>query len=190
MYRGGIKHRHLTILLLNKERDFRAAENDALRTASDEPLDHSTIIKAGFFFNNSVHQLVIDNPVHSFNAGQVRDNHLNAMLICQSAFVELLLHGESGSEQGNFFQSLMQNLLCYRINNMQNRYSDALLYLRRHLVHRVGTDHQKVGTATLHPLRGINHDPGQSVPVALVLEPLNFLKIHGVHQALAGMVAP
>src|SRR5690606_32617350 len=56
-----------------------------------------------------------------------------------------------------------------------------------HLVHGVGADQDEVSPAPFKVLRGLDHERGQLIPSAFMLEALDFTKIHGPHQALGGM---
>ena len=67
------------------------------------------------------HQFVINDPVHNFPVGAIRDEYIQAILLHQPAAVEILLHGETCAEQADPLQSLRLDGLGGCVGNVQER---------------------------------------------------------------------
>jgi hypothetical protein len=82
----------------------------------------------------------------------------------KAASVEIVLHGEAGSQQPHPFQRLPVDGLCGRIGDVEQGNGNAPLNRVGHLVHRVGAKEQDVRTAPFDLLSGGGKVLGRFIP--------------------------
>ncbi len=177
------------MLLGNQHGDFRAAQNHSFCTLAGQFIDCLEVILPGLRLHGAQAQFFIDNPVHFLLALAIGYQHLNCKFVLHPALVEILLHGESGAQQTHLANAILAELRGRGIGNMQQGNVNGCLNLRGHLVHGIGTDHQKIGAAGLHPLASQAEDVGSGRPVICMLELFDFMEIDTGQTDPGGMQA-
>ncbi|MNS90968.1 hypothetical protein D3C72_1250400 [compost metagenome] len=182
MQRRRVEQRHGRIPVAHQQHDLGAAQDDRLRTAVHQPLHHALVHRAGRFQHLSLHQFLVDDPVHLRTVIGLGHQHLQPVPLGQAPPVEILLHGECGAQQPYPGRAQRRDRLAHRIGDMQQRHRHRRLHLLGHQVHGIGADHQRGGATALQFLRRLHHRPGGRAPVAGALHRLDVGKVEGPQQ--------
>ena len=89
------------ILLLDEERDFRAAEDDALGAAAFEAADDLPEDLPRGILHCAQAELVVEDAVDGLPFRLVGDEDVDAVIRGQLPLVKVLLHGEPRAEQAD-----------------------------------------------------------------------------------------
>src|SRR5579859_2875887 len=103
--------------------------------------------------------------------------------------VEILFHGEAGAEQGDAVHTRIESRAGGCLGDMDERDGDRFANLLREDVHGIGADHQPLSPAPLQSLGDAGEYPSAGCPIILMLEPLDLVEFHAVHQDLRRMQA-
>src|SRR5690554_2930965 len=122
--------------------------------------------------------------MHKITLGRVGDQHLNTEPFRDSSLIELLLHGEAGTQQTNTLNAICGKSLSRGIGNMQQWNRDRGGNLWGYLVHGIGADQHEVGTASLYAAGRLAENLGSGIPVTGVLQAFNLGKIDAVEAQL------
>jgi hypothetical protein len=101
--------------------------------------------------------------------------------------IEILLHGESGSEKTYGVEASLLDLLTGGIRNVKKRNLDMAFDLRSDPMHGVCADDEKVGTCRLDPLSSFSQERSGFAPSSLMLQRFDFMKVNAVKNNLGGM---
>ena len=115
--------------------------------------------------------------------------HDEAVLRDESIAVEILLHGEAGAEQADGGVSCKLYRIGGWIGDMQQRNVHCGQDELGDFVHGVGADDDALRTCCLQSTRGVCHQRASGRPVARLLHPLNFVKVHAVEHQFRRMQA-
>ena len=100
-----IKERHGTILLLHQQKNFRAAQDDALHASRNQMIDDLYQLYFCFLFNQALAKLVINDFVDKASLFVVRNQDSNSIFTLQPAFVEILFHRKFASQKPHVHDS-------------------------------------------------------------------------------------
>ncbi len=121
--------------------------------------------------------------------GADRRHHVDAVQFLQAAAIEGLLHGKARAQQPDAANVFFPHLQRRGIGDVNQRQAAGLLDRLRHLVHGVGADHDSFGAGGAQSHCGGGQQPAGAVPIALVLQAFNLLKIDAVEHDF-GRVQP
>src|SRR5262245_40902262 len=85
-----------------------------------------------------------------------RNDYFQPMILNESPFVEILLHGKTCSKKPYFFETTTVNCPGSCIGNMKNRNINIFLYDTCNLMHCISADDNKIGAAAFKALSCLN----------------------------------
>jgi hypothetical protein len=101
--------------------------------------------------------------------------------------IQILLHGESGSEKTNGVEASLLDLLTGGICNVKKGDVDMAFDLRSDPMHGVCADDEKVGACRLDPLGSFSQERSSFAPSSLMLQRFDFVKVNAVKNNLGRM---
>ncbi|OIQ74368.1 hypothetical protein GALL_439800 [mine drainage metagenome] len=98
----------------------------------------------------------------------------------KAAAVEVLLHGEAGSQQTHALVTPLLDGQRRGVGNVQQGNADRCLNRIGHFVHGVGAQHQAIGAGTRQCLGGLGQQGAGCIPLASGLQVFDLREIDAV----------
>lgn len=178
-----IEYRQHAGRLVYQQAYLSAAQNQALRPLPLKVLNDLLVRLPRLILDDAHAQLVVNDVVHRLHALVVRHHHLEAKLVLQPGLVKVLLHGKPRAEQGDLAEPRLDNTLCRRVGNVNQGNAGSRLDTACGEVHRVGAQHNGIGSCGAELGSGVFQHRGQCVPFACVLKGLDLGKVKRVQKA-------
>ncbi len=190
MNSGGIKYRKRASLNGYQQTDLRAAEDHSFSPLLREFFDDADVEGAGGFAEGAETELVKDNLIDAHPVFFFRDQAFDPKLAAQTPAIEILLHGVACAQQRYAAHPGCRNCAPGRVSDMQERQRAAVLNMRCHLVHGIGTKQYPLGASPLQPQRRLGQDRPGFIPLAARLAGFDIMKINAVQQQACGVQPP
>ena len=180
----GIQHRQIGIGLLDEHGNLGAAQDHAFGAPAAQFLDHREEVLAALVLENAEGQLLLDHPVDLVPLALLGHDDFNAMLIPQTALVEVLTHGERCAHQAHLMEPQPLDLIGSGIGNVDKGHMDALLQLGTGGVHGVGAEDDEVRAGFLQLLSHCGKLAAQDLHFSLAHVFQHLIEVHRIDDAL------
>ena len=117
-------------------------------------------------------KFIVDDPVNLIALSLLGYLYLDTVGL-EPVLVEALLHGKTGAEQPHPLDPVGDQGIGGGVGNVQQRDIYRLFDVSGHLVHGIGTQHDKVRARLLNAPGGVGEQPGGILPAALMLKGLD-----------------
>src|SRR5574341_2127099 len=95
---------------MNEQADFSTTQNDSLHAVADHALDNVHVLLLGAPFDAAENELIINYPIHHVALFSVGNTNLQAVLLCEPAFVKLFFHREACTQQSDVLDTRSMNI--------------------------------------------------------------------------------